>query len=180
MIKNSRSNWEKEFAEFAAAEAVPVPTEISETILNKVSSDLHPSGIRVFLKTAALQTVLGFVTLLFCPQFGISLTSSSGIMPYLMKYGDSVCMLGCGAVFTSLSLLAASLLLKPEEVRALKERQVLQLGFLVVLSLFAFMFLGGEVALSVAVAWSLGAIIGGALSLEAGWSVRMHYKRSLA
>lgn len=164
--------WEKEFIEFASIEPVEAPAMVSAAVLKQVSDDLHPSAIKVFSKTALIHTLVGLTTLLFCPQFGLSFTSSMGLMPYLMKYGESVCMLGCGAFFTGISLLVVSLVLRPEEVRALKERQVLQLAFLSTLSLGAFVCLGGEVVLSLGLAWALGAIVGGALTLEAGWACR--------
>lgn len=170
-------DWERDFAEFASVEPGAVPATLSSSILDRVRSDLHPSAFKVFGKTAAVHTLVGAGTLLFCPQFGLSFTSSHGLMHYLMQFGESVCMLGCGAFFTALSLLVASLVLRPEEVRALKERQVLQLAFLSTLSLGAFLCLGGEVVLSLGLIWTLGAIIGGAASLEAGWAYRRYSAR---
>ena len=120
----------------------------------------------------AIHFVVGAFTLLFCPQFGVSLTSGRGLMPYLMKYGESLCMLGCGALFTALSILVASLVLRPEEVRVLKEKELLQLALLSTLSLGALALLGGEFALTFALVWLLGAILGGAITLEAGWAYR--------
>src|SRR3989344_5034794 len=127
--KQSYSDWQKDFTEFSAAEPAYVPEPLSNSIVEQVQSDLHPSAFRVFTKTALIHSVVGASTLLICPQFGLSLTGSHGLMHYLMQYGASVCMLGCGALFTAVSLLVAALVLRPEEVRALRERQVLQLGF---------------------------------------------------
>lgn len=166
------TDWQKEFSEFATSEPVQVSEAVTSSIGDQVRSDLHPSALRVFAKTALIHAFVGGATLLACPQFGVSFTGGHGLMHYLMQYGDSVCMLGCGAFFTAFSLLVASLVLRPEEVRAIKGNQILQLALLTTLSLGAFLFIGGQIVLTLALIWSLGAIIGGAVSLEAGWAYR--------
>jgi hypothetical protein len=169
--------WENEFSEFLAVDPLPVPDAMSARVIDQVHQELHPSALRVFGKVLLIQVAVGLFTLLFCPQFGISLTSNMGIMPYLIKFGDNICMLGCGALFTALSLLVASFVLKPEEVRALKRHEVLQLVSLATLSLGAFVCVGGEVVLALGLVWLLGAVIGGALSLEGGWVLRQSLAR---
>jgi hypothetical protein len=150
-------------------------------VLKQVRAELNPSAFAVFTKTALIHAFVGGLTLLFCPQFGIKLTSSHGVMPYLMKFGEGFCMLGCGAVFTAMSLLVASIALRAEEVRALKRNWPLQLAILAMLSLGALLCLGGEILLTLGLIWAVGAIIGGAVSLEAGWAYRRHSAaRSLA
>lgn len=179
--KQDFSAWQKEFAQFTATAPVVASEQITKSIGDQICSDLHPSAFRVFAKAALIHTFVGAATLLACPQFGVSFTNSHGLMHYLMQYGDSVCMLACGAFFTAFSLLVASLVLRPEEVRAIKNNQILQLAFLTSLSLGAFLFIGGQIVLTLALIWSLGAIIGGAISLEAGWAYRkFSIRRSLA
>ena len=171
-------NWQKEFAEFATVDAVAIPESLSESILSRVEAELRPSAFQVFTKTAAIHAIVGALTLLACPQFGLSYFGNHGLMHYLMQYGMNVCMLGCGAFFTMFSLLAASQLLRPEEVRAFKGNALLQLASLVTLSIGAFLFAGGTIVLTLALVWSLGAILGGAISLEAGWAFRKLSVRS--
>lgn len=174
-------DWQKEFAEFSAAEPTTVPEALSNAVFARVEADLHPSAFRVFTKTAAIHTIVGAITLVACPQFGLSYFGNHGLMHYLIQYGESVCMLGCGAFFTVFSLLVASLVLRPEEVRAFKGNEILQLASLVTLSIGAFLFAGGTIVLTLALIWSLGAIVGGAISLEAGWAYRkLAMRRSLA
>ena len=177
MAKNNRPSWENEFAEFLSIEPEQVPHSVSENILSQIQSELHPSAMKVFGKVLFIQFAVGLITLLFCPQFGISLTSSHGIMPYLMKFGDTVCMLGCGGLFTALSFLVASFALKPEEVRSLRKHEVLQLVSLATLSLGAFVCVGGEVVLTLGLIWILGAVIGGVATLETGWILRQNFAR---
>lgn len=175
--KRDSFNWQNEFYEFTVAEPVKVPELSAKPILEKVRSDLSPSGFHVFTKVALIHTLVGGATLLACPQFGISFTGSHWLIHYLMQYGDSVCMLGCGAFFTAFSLLLASLLLRPEEVRVFKRSQILQLALLTTYSLGALLFVGAQLVLTFALIWSLGAILGGALSLEAGWAIRRYSTR---
>ena len=170
--KKDFSSWNNEFIEFAEAKSASIPEHITKKILGKIQSDLNPGAFTVFTKMAFIHSAVGAATLLACPQFGISFTNGHGLMHYLMQYGDGVCMLGCGAFFTAFSLLIASLILKPEEVRAFKGNQILQMTSLSTYSLVIFLFLGGEVVLTLGLIWILGAILGGALSFEAGWSYR--------
>jgi hypothetical protein len=173
--------WEQDFAEFSSAESARVPDSMAAPVLDQIRSDLNPSAYSVFLKTALIHAAVGALTLLFCPQFGLKLTSSHGVMPYLMKFGEGFCMLGCGAVFTALSLLVTSLALRAEEVRVLKRSWPVQLGFLAMFSLGAFLCLGGEIVLTLGLIWAVGAILGGGVSLEAGWAYRrISATRSLA
>ncbi len=172
MGRNDKHSWEAEFREFADSEAIAVPEAVSAQLFETVHEELNPKALSVFTKVVLFQAIVGFVSLLFCPQFGISLTSSLGIMPYLMKFGESVCMLGCGALFAGLSLMAASLFLRPEEVRALKQHEVLHLVSLATLSLGAFLCLGGEVVFTLGLVWLFGAVLGGVVSLETGWALR--------
>lgn len=173
MKKNEKKDWVNEFNEYLLIESVNVPISHSTNVLAQIHQELNPTSLKVFGKISLIHFAMGLLTLLFCPQFGISVTSGLGLMPYLMKFGDSICMLGCGAVFTSLSLFTASLVLKPEEVRVLKQNQILQLATLSTLSLGAFLCIGGEIVFALGLAWILGAIIGGTLSLEVGWKLRL-------
>jgi hypothetical protein len=126
----------------------------------------------VLVKLATIQAVAGTLSLAFCPQFGVSFTSSHGLMHYLMQYGENVCMVGCGALFTGASLLIASVALRPEEVRALREHRLLQITAVAALSLAAFACSGAEIIGGFALVWILGGIVGGMATLELGWSVR--------
>lgn len=175
MTKNNKTDWEKEFSEFLMTEPVKVPDGISERILNKIHAELNPSAWKVFSKVSLIHFAVGFVTLLFCPQFGISITSQLGVMPYLMQFGHEVCMLGCGAIFVGFSLFAASLSLKPEEIKVLKMNNFLQMLSLTTLSIGFFIAMGGEIVLTLGLIWMAGAILGGLVSLDIGWALRRQF-----
>jgi hypothetical protein len=169
---NSFFGWKQDLAEFASVDPATLPIGLSDSVTGTILNELRPSALKVFGKITFIQFFVGLVTLLFCPQFGLSLTSSMGLMPYLMKYGESVCMLGCGALFMGASLLSASFLLKPEEVRVLKSQALLQLPLLCTLSLGVLICVGAEIALVLGFVWGVGAVTAGISTLELGWSVR--------
>lgn len=162
----------KEFSEFITSDSVTAPPNLSNQILGFVSSDLNPSPWKVFTKASLIQAVTGFIVLLFCPQFGLSITGIHGIMHILMQYGEGVCMFGCGALFVGSSLFVSSLVLKAEEVRVLRRNRTLQTALLSLLTIGAFLCLGGEVIGLVTLAWFAGSILGGIGTLELGWTAR--------
>lgn len=170
-----KHDFEKDFEQFLKNEADAVPMTSQSEVLNAVHAELNPSPLKVFLKSSGIFSAGGLTSLVFCPQFGISLGSSHGLMSYLMNYGEEVCMLGCGILFMGLGLLAVALFLKPEEVRVFRSYRILQLAFFSLLSISAFYCAGGEVIASSALIWSLGAILGGATSLDLGWRMRKVY-----
>jgi hypothetical protein len=179
MGNEMKMNWEGDFKEFINSDSLPLPAAVSESVLVAVSADLHPSPWWVFAKLGVIQAGAGLSSLLFCPQFGLSFTSSRGLMPYLMNYGMGVCMLGCGALFASLSFLIAALMLRPEEVRTIRSNRFLQITSLTALSLGAFICSGAAIVASFGFLWAIGAVAGGLATLELGWSVRRwRYQRS--
>src|SRR5487761_2171922 len=105
--------WIQEFNEFVEADSIQPPKHLTESIVTHVRANLNPSSWLVFAKLSAIHAVMGFITLLFCPQFGFGLTDGMGLMALFMRFGDQACMLGCGAVFMGGSLLTASLVLRP-------------------------------------------------------------------
>lgn len=166
--KKLQNEWIKDYQEFLASGEGSAPQALSKKILDQVSHLLNPSPLKVFAKLSLIHFIVGFVTLLFCPQFGLSLTSSMGLMHYLMPFGQEVCMLGCGAFFIGTSLLIASVILKPEEIRVLRRGKVIQLASLSTLSFGAFIALGADIVVGLGLVWILGAILGGAATLEFG------------
>lgn len=162
----------RDFGNFQKIEPVTPPIVLSERILARVRSDLNPGAWTVFLKLVAIHAVVGGFTLLFCPQFGVSPFKGMGLMGLLMRFGDLVCMMGCGVFFMAGSLLVASLYLRPEEVRVLRRMEVPQVCSLALLSIAAFICFGSAVIGSLALFWVLGSIVGGLGTLELGWALR--------
>jgi len=167
----------EEFAEFMKCESYVVPPEVGEKILRRVTADLNPSAWTVFSKVGVVQAIVGLVSLLFCPQFGFSLTGSHGIMHFFMQFGMSVCMAACGTLFVGTSLLISALVLRADEVRVLRRNRILQVAALSLLTAGAFFCLGAEVLELVTLAWLGGAILGGMGTLELGWRARQGVRK---
>jgi hypothetical protein len=180
------SNWMSEYQEFLNTKEITPPSSLSEQVLSTIHSNFNPSLWFVFLKLLAVHAIIGTITLIFCPQFGISPISNTryanlgipniGMAHILMHYGETACMLGCGAIFLGGSALAASMILRPEEIRVIRKTQILQLPLLAFLSLSLFNFIGIEVAMYYGLFWLLGSILGGITTFEFGWALRNRFK----
>ncbi len=172
MKKENSMKWAWEYQDFLAGPVVMPPAHISESILARIHSDLNPSAWRVFSKLSLIHLIIGTITLLFCPQFGLGFTDGIGLMALFMRFGDQVCMLGCGAVFMGGSALTASLMLRSEEVRTIRQTELLQISVLALLSMGVFICTGAGVVAGLGIFWVLGSILGGLGTLELGWAIR--------
>ncbi len=172
----SFSDLNKEFDEFQHGSEVRPPISLTEKVLAFVHKDLNPSAWSVFSKLALVQVLVGFATLLFCPQFGYSPTGIHGIMHVFMQFGNTVCMAACGALFVGSSLLMASFVLKAPEVRVLRSHRLLQVTLISLMAVGTFLCLGAEVFELLTLAWIIGSVVGGLSSLEIGWQVRQRLR----
>ena len=161
-----------QFEEFINGEEIRPPESLSEKIILNIKRELNPSGLSVFKKLALLQFVTGLVTLLFCPQFGIGFTGNMGVMGLLMKFGDNICMAGCGAVFLGVSAFLAAFLLKPEEVRVLEKNSLLQFSSLTLATAGIFICLGAPILTTIGLSWFAGSLAGGFLTFRLGERLR--------
>ena len=78
----------------------------------------------------------------------------------------------CGVIFIGTTTLIASFVFRPEEVKAIRSQRLLQFSFLSLLALGSFVCFGADVFLSSGLVWLLGAVFGGAASLELGWKIK--------
>lgn len=163
-----------EFQEFVSLSSAEPPFRISENIINHVKHALNPSPVKVFAKLSLIHLVMGTITLLFCPQFGVSFFNSMGLMFIFMQLGPNVCMVACGALFLGTSMLTASIILRPEEIKILRRGAPLHIAILSTLSMGVLICTNAEIALGLGALWFLGSIIGGTSTLELGWMVRRH------
>jgi hypothetical protein len=173
MAKNKiGTNWKEDFRAFLSVGATRVPSSLEEKVLGDIEKQINPSIMKVFSKALSVHFLISLLTFFFCPQFAFSLVSYFDLSSYLMKFGHTVCMIGCGAVFTGFSFATMSILLKPEEIRVLREHTAFYLLSLSGLSLGAFICFGADIVLGVGATWLLGATLGGYLMLEFGWKTR--------
>lgn len=170
----SSQNWAEEFKEFMVVQPVAPPDELSRKILEMVRRDLNPAAWLVFLKIALIHVVVGTLSLLLCPQFGIHFSSGFDLLASFMQFNPYACMFACGLIFLSGTALVATLLLRPEEVRVIRQTKILQLSILGLLSLTTFFCFGAPVITGLGIAWFLGSVFGGAVTLEFGWKMRKH------
>ncbi|MEW6058413.1 MAG: hypothetical protein AB1540_17565 [Bdellovibrionota bacterium] len=171
--------WSDEFQEFMSARETEPPQNLSIGILARIRADLSPAAWLVFSKMALIHSVVGTMVLLFCPQFGITILPGMGLMALFMRFGETACMVGCGAVFLGSSALAASFFLRPEEVKVIRKNKLLQLSSLAMLSIGVFICLGASMVATLGLAWVIGSVVGGLATLELGWIIRSRFRRRI-
>jgi len=155
-----------DFNDFASAHLEP-PRDLNEKLLLRVNHELHPPLIQVFAKVASIHFIVGMLTLLVCPQFGVRILGDGmGLMNQFMIFGDLGCRVACGLFFFSSSMLVAALLLRREEMKALRQNQILGVSTLALLSLGVFTMAHAEVVAGFAIAWLFGSVLGGWMSLQ--------------
>jgi hypothetical protein len=168
-----KPDWKSDWNEFENAESKSPPLILGDRVLATVYADFHPRLWRVFSKLALIHALTGALTLSLCPQFGLRLFGEGmGLMGTFMKLGDYGCMVACGFVFLGMTLLIAAFVLRPEEVRAIRNHRILGLACLSMLSLGVFIMADAEIVIGFAAAWALGSIMGGAIALELVWNFR--------
>jgi hypothetical protein len=174
MKANDPKDWMKEYTEFLDADSARVPPELGQRVLSRVCQMLHPSAWSVFAKVLGIHIIVGFFSLAICHQFGINPFGTTRSLSdwFMDMWGHSVCMVGCGVIFVSFSILAAGYFLTIEEVRALKRTEFLQTLALGVVSLTVFAVFGTELGLTLAGLWMVGALVGGYLATEATWKLK--------
>lgn len=157
------NEWLNEYQDFLNSENVQVPKEVDSSLMLKMQPLINPSARIVFLKILAVHLVTGFLSLAVCHQFGLNpFNTNYSLADWFMKVGGhSICMIGCGITFVSVSLFAAGYFLTIEEVKALKRTEFLQNLTLGLFSLGLFAAVGAELAVGMAGLWLLGSLIGG-------------------
>ncbi len=165
-------NQDKEYQVFLKADDAAPSQVLSEKLKAHVHADLNPSSVRVFSKLLGIHAVTSLATLAICPQFGVGFGQSMGLMTYFMELGPYGCLVACGSFFTGMSLLVASLVLRGEEIRKIRQNRLLELGALTLLSLGFFFMLDAQFVFGLTLAWFLGAMLGSFVTLELGWRLR--------
>ncbi len=168
----SSSKWANEFQNFISADTRQPPKSISSEIIERVRKDLNPSQWKVFRKLALIHLGVGFLVLLVCPQFGIGLFEGMGLTALFMHFGELVCSTVCGALFLGASMFVSSLALRPEEIRAVRKLEFVQITFLSLISVIVFVLLGATVVATLGMAWMVGSVLGGFGSFELGAQIR--------
>lgn len=170
----------KEFNEFLSSPEVTPPKALSDAVLLKIHQEMNPSFHKVFMKVLGVHSIVSLFSLSICSQFGIRAIPLYDAMESMMSIvGHTYCMAFCGLLYFSISALVLSLLLKPEEVKVIRQHKLLQLVLLSGVSLGVFLCLGAEVLLLPGVLWVSGSIVGGIVALELGWMLRSRFRKQL-
>jgi hypothetical protein len=177
MKANDPKEWMREYSEFLGSKEVPVPRDLNERVVGSIHALLNPSAWMVFGKLLGIHIVVGFLSLGICHQFDMNpFGTQSSLSDWFMgMWGHSACMIACGTIFVSFSILTAGILMTGEEIRVLKRTEFLQTLSLGAFSLVAFFLLGAQIALTFAGLWLLGVLIGGFIATEATAKLKLRY-----
>jgi len=157
----------KDYEDFLNSEGIGPSKELDDKIINYVKYDMNPDMKIVFVKLLGIQTFIGILTLLFCPQFEISLTNNHDLYHYFhYTFGTYGCFAICGALFVGSGAIFASYLLKKSEVRKIRSNKSLCYLAISLIAVSLFILFGAEVYLTAALAWLVGAVLGGLLMVE--------------
>ncbi len=171
---NEHKLWLNEYEKFLQAEDTAVPKETSNQVLSRLLDLVNPSAWSVFVKVLCIQSVVGFLSMSVCHQFGMNPFGTEFSLDrwFMEMWGHNICMVGCGVLFLSAGVITACSFLSIEEVRTLRRHQLLQNFLFAVISLGIFMACGVEMAITLSGLWILGGFIGGFLATEAMWKLR--------
>jgi hypothetical protein len=172
-------DYNKDFQGFLNAKGKTPSNDLDNKIINFVKNDLNPSRKLVFGKMLGIQAFIGTITLLFCPQFNMSLTNNHDLFHYFHhNFGDQICMAICGLIFVGSGSLFASYALKQSEVKVIKDSRILYFMGITTFALTSFLLLGADIYLKLATFWFLGASLGGIVIFELNSKIRskiFHY-----
>ena len=86
----------EEFISFLGQNADP-PAILESNLITKIRKALNPPLSSILAKLFLFHVLGSLVTLVFCPQFGLSLFAPLGIVPdFLMRIHPALCFFGCG------------------------------------------------------------------------------------
>lgn len=144
-----------------------IPSTLSEKIKATIHEEIHPKMSYLIAKLFAIHIATAVITLSVCPQFGIrAFKFSFNLMHSFMIFGLPVCNFLCGLFFTATSMAIASVMLKRDEVRALKYKKSLTSASLILSSVGFFSIMNPTLFLEFSLMWLLGAIFGVVVTLE--------------
>ena len=159
--------WGREFLEFIEAEPIAPPIAVSEKIHKAIAGDLRPLIWKVLLKFGMIQVAVAFMTLLVCPQFEVDLGIVRHDDAHLRALlGELGYMALCGAIFLSSGAILATIILRVEELRAIRKGEYLYLFIASALALMIFWQLGTPTVFASYAAWFAGAFGGSMAAFE--------------
>lgn len=173
-MKNRNNEWMADYKEFIQTEDSTVPAIESERVFMQIHVLLNPKAWVIFLKILFFHLITGYLSLAICHQFDMNpFNTSYSLDNWVMSFAShEACMVFCGVLFISLSIVVAGYFLTIEEVRSLKNMAILQTLTLGLISLGLFTAFGAELIFSFALFWLLGIILGGFITTGVVWKLR--------
>ena len=148
----------------------------SDPVLAHVRKDFQTIPSRALAKLALSHLGSMLLSVAMCPQFGLQVFKSMGIMHVFMKLGHLGCLAACGIFFMLVSLLCATVLMRLEELAWLKQKPQIMSLIVVSFSLSCFWMFAPLFTLSTAtLVWTSGAF----LTLWTGYTVAPRLKRGM-
>lgn len=161
------------YESFIQGEDKTAPQHLKQNILNAIGADLKISPAQTWLKFSAIHAVIGAISLLFCPQFNLSLSGKKDLYHYFHQtLGHEGCMLVCGAIFLGTGALASVVLMRQAEVQLVRRSLMMAFLLLAFVSLGLFFSFGAQIYLDLATPWLLGAVFGGASTFKVSGIVK--------
>ena len=177
MMKIQNNRFKEELEIFRHCDELTPPLEVSSTLREFVRQDLNPSVWNVFMKVLGVHAGVSLLSLSICSQFGIRTFSQIDLMENMMRVvGHTYCMAFCGALYLGLSAIVLSALLKPQEIKLIRQHTILQMTVLTGISMGVFLCAGASVLVLPGILWLIGSVIGGAVGLELGWLIRSKFR----
>ena len=154
----------KDFEDFLKADGFSPESKLSEGIISFVRRDLNPPHSLVFMKLLLIQTFVGIITMLFCPQFDMSLTSSYELFHFFHRhFGRLMCMAICGGIFVGSGAIVGAFVLDKPQLKKVSNSPLLYYFSISSIFLAVFLLLGVETYLDISIAWILGAALVGSV-----------------
>lgn len=148
-----------DFSDFVKNNSVTTPQHLSDSILSHVKNELEPDHKIVFFKLFSIQAFVGVFSLLFCPQFELSLTNNYDLFHYFhYTFGEQICMMICGSIFLGSGALVASFLLNEFEIKRIANSKFLYSFSITSIALLTLFTIGTASFSSLLLFWLLGAI----------------------
>jgi hypothetical protein len=169
----TKTDLNQDFQQFQETSNIAASNTIKKNVLNHVKKDLNPGHSLVYSKLLAVHAMIGSLTLLFCPQFSLSLTHQFHLFHYFHHtFGKYVCMFICGTIFIGSGAVFAAYILKKSEVRLIKETKWLYYTSISMVAVLSFMLLGADVYLPLATFWFAGASTSGIVLFDLNYRLR--------
>jgi hypothetical protein len=160
-------NFDNDFQDFSKDSPSNPSQEMEQKLLKKVELELNPKHSTIFIKLISIQAFIGLLTLLFCPQFSLSLTNNQEVFHYFHhRYGVAICMAICGSIFVGSGSIFAAYILSFNEVQKIRSTKTLYFLSVSILLISSFFLLGAEIYLGIAAYWTLGASATGVILFE--------------